>query len=134
MGHVAPYPVILTTRIHKWKHYVWYLPSSIWFYHTGAHFFPSPQVACHCDHLLITHGQLVWLSFLYSIFAQLGKLPFTLLWLWLPTFKGPTWVILSGSMFLLPTLSNLFRPPSPAPRPYGSHCLLPKGNAQSMPF
>ena len=22
-------------------------------YHIGTHFFPSPQVACHCDHLLI---------------------------------------------------------------------------------
>ena len=28
---------------------------------------------------LFTHGQLVWLSFLYSTFAQLGKLPLTLL-------------------------------------------------------
>ena len=70
----------------------------------------------------------MWLSFLYSTFSQLSKLPFTLLWLWLPTTRGPPWVVLSGSVFLLPTLSNL------SPPPYGSHCPLPKGNAQSMPF
>ena len=74
-----------------------------------------------------THGQLVWLSFLYSTFAQLGKLPSTLSWLRLPPTRGPTWVVLSVSVFLL-TPSNLF------PSPYGSHCSLPKGNAQSIPF
>ena len=95
-------------------------------YHIGTHFFPSPRVACHCDHVLIYPRAACMASFLYSAFAQLGKLPFTLLWFWLPTTRGHTWVVLSGSMFLLSTLSNL-------PPPYGSHRPLPKGNAQSMP-
>ena len=85
--------------------------------------------------MVLSHsgGQLVWLSFLYSTFAQLGNVPSTLLWLWLPTIRGPTWVVPSGSVFLLPTLSNLPPTLSNLP-PYGSHCPPPKGNPQSMPF
>ena len=53
MGHVAPYPLIFTIRTQKYKHFLGYLSSSIWFYHIGTHFFTSPRVACHCDHVLI---------------------------------------------------------------------------------
>ena len=48
--------------------------------------------------------------------------------LWLPTTRGPTWVVLSSGVFLLPTFSNL------SPAPCGSHCPLPNSNAQLMPF
>ena len=53
MGHITPYPLIFTIGTHNLKHCLGYFPSSVWFYNIRTHFFPSPRVACHCDHVLI---------------------------------------------------------------------------------